>query len=317
MGLAILFLIIYFIFPMGIFKLLNMIKDYLKSYFFGRKRSTSAVRAQEVKESLSQKMTKRIKFTLSDPRKNPLPNKKIFISIYLLGVALSIAGGFLGNWSILIASIIISYGAILFSVFTANKIVKEREKVMKRMLEVKGSKMRYANKEKGYIPTPASEFRILQWDEDLITPIKMHIYLPTDFDQLSKDSFLESFNLIFGSNGQWIEDKEDEEYQGFNYVKGVASIRTTKKLPQRADWHERYLNKKDVHWSFFPLALGAENGVPVYNEELDIVEHVLGFAVNGGQEKLSKKNGVVLGSEVTSSPQVLIAGGTRLEGENP
>lgn len=309
MGLAILFLILYLIFPSGIFMLLRYVKDYLKSYFFGRKKSSTAV-VQNVKEGLNQKVKKRIKFTMADPRKNPIPFKKVFIAIYLLGLSVSILGGFLGSWSLLLVAIMISYISFIFSIITSNKIVSEREQVMKRMLELKGSKMRFVNREKGSVPSPATEFKVLEWGDDLVSPVKMHLYMPTDFDILQVDSFLESFNLIFGSNGQWIADDTDETYGGFDFNAGVAAIKVTPPLPQMANWHERYLNKKEVHWSFFPLALGAENGVPVYNEELEVTEHVLGFAVNGGQEKLSKKNGVVLGKEVTSSPQILIAGGT-------
>lgn len=310
MGLAILFLILYLFLPLGIFKLLRMAKDYLINYFFGRRRSKSAVNAKAMKEGLNQKLSKRIKFTMADRRKEPVPFKLVFMGIYAVGLATSVLGGFLGNWSLLLVAIMISYTAFIFSAISANKIVAERDQVLKRMLELKGSKMKFVNREKGAIPSPATEFKILEWGDDLVSPTRMYLYMPTDFDILEVDRFLESFNLIFGSNGQWISDDTDETYGGFDFNAGVAAIKVTPPLPQMAQWHERYLNEKEVHWSFFPLALGAENGVPVYNEELDIIEHVLGFAVNGGQEKLSKKNGVVLGREVTSSPQTLIAGGT-------
>lgn len=310
MGSAILFLILFFIVPPGIFVVSKYLKDYLKSYLFGRKRSATAIRNEAMKEGLNKKASKRIKFTMTDPRKKPIPFRIVFILIYLTGAIIAFVGGFNSNWMALPISFLAAYIAFIFSIITANKIVSERDVVLKRMLELKGSKMRFVNKDKGYIPTPASEFKVLEWNEDLITPTKMYLYMPTDFDILEVDGFLESFNLVFGGKGQWIADDTDEQYGGFDFNAGVAAIRTSTPLPQIAMWHERYLDPKDVHWSYFPLALGSENGVPVYNEELDIVEHVLGFAVNGGQEKLSKKNGVVLGKEVTSSPQVLIAGGT-------
>lgn len=259
-----------------------------------------------MKEGLNKKAAKRIKFTIKDPRKKPIPFRIIFIVIYIAGAAVSFIGGLNGSWKALFLSFGIAYIAFIFSIITANKIVSERDVVLKRMLELKGSKMRFINREKGSIPTPDSEFKVLEWNEDLTTPTKMYLYMPTDFDILEVDGFLESFNLIFGGKGQWIADDTDEQYGGFDFNAGVAAIRTSTPLPQIAMWHERYLNPKDIHWSYFPLALGSENGVPVYNEELEITEHVLGFAVNGGQEKLSKKNGVVLGKEVTSSPQVLI-----------
>ena len=282
------------------------LKEYLKMYLFGRRRSATALRNQTAKEGLNRKASKRIKFTLNDPRKKPVPFRIIFILIYVVGLAIAVLAGVTSDWRFLIVSFLVAYGAFLFAIITANRIVSERDQVLKRILELKGSKMKFMNREKGSIPTPASEFKVLEWSEDLLSPVKMHLYMPTDFDILEVDSFLQSFNLIFGSNGQWIADDSDELHGGFDFNAGVAAIKVSPPLPQMAMWHERYLNPKDVHWSYFPLALGAENGVPVYNDELEITEHVLGFAVNGGQEKLSKKNGVTIGSEITSAPQVLI-----------
>lgn len=285
-------------------------KDYLKSYFFGRRRSATAIRNEAMKEGFNKKASKRIKFTLKDTRKKPIPFRIIFLLIYTIGAVISFIGGLNGDWRFLLAAISIAYVALIFSIIAANKIVSERDVVLKRMLELKGSKMRFTNKDKGYIPSPTSEFKILEWSEDLLTPVKMYVYMPTDFDILEVESFLESFNLVFGGNGQWISDDTDKQYGGFDFNAGVAAIRVSTPLPKMAMWHERYLDPKDIHWSYFPLALGSENGVPIFNEELKQTEHVLGFAVNGGQEKLSKKNGVNIGPEVTSSPQALIAGGT-------
>lgn len=286
------------------------LKDYLVNYFFGRRRSSTAVRSDSTKEGINKKLSKRIKFTMRDTRKKPVPFKLIFILTYLTGATLAFFGGLNENINFLLVALAISYVNFIFSVISANGIVKKRDAVLKRMLELKGNKMRFVNKDKGSTPTPYSEFRVLEWSEDLKTPVKMHLFMPTEFDILQVDSFLESFNLNFGGNGQWISDDTDKQYGGFDFNAGVAAIKVSSPLPKMAMWHERYLNPKDVHWSFFPLALGSENGVPVFNDELNRTEHVLGFAVNGGQEKLSKKNEVVLGSEVTSSPQILIAGGT-------
>lgn len=310
MGMAIIFLILYLIIPPGIFMLAKFAKEKAKQAIFGRKKSSTAIKAEAQKEGINKKIIKRIKFTLKDPRNTPIPFRLIFLLIYIVGLIIATLGGYLSSGKLLLASVIIAYVAAVFSIITANKIVMERNQVIKRMLELKGSKMRFVNKEKGAIINPDSEFKILEWSEDLTHPTKMHLYMPTDFDILEVDRFLESFNLVFGSNGQWVSDDTDKTYGGFDFNAGVAAIKVSAQLPQRADWHERYLNKEDIHWSYFPLALGSENGVPVYNEELDITEHVLGFAVNGGQEKLSKSKDVIIGNEITSAPQVLIAGGT-------
>lgn len=306
----IIFVILYLFIPPGIFAFFKFFKEQAKYAIFGRKKNNTAIKQAAQKEGLNNKIIKRIQFTMHDPRNEPIPFKLVFIFIYLIGMGVSIYAGFADNWKLLLLSIMIAYISVIFSCVTANKIVTERDKVIKRMLELKGSKMRFVNKEKGAMVTPETEFKILKWSEDLVNPEKMYLFMPTDFDTLEVDQFLESFNLVFGGNGQWIADDTDKQYHGFDFNAGIAAIRVSPKLPSIAKWHERYIDPKNVHWSYFPLALGSENGVPVYNEELDITEHVLGFAVNSGQEKLSKKNGVEIGPEITSAPQILIAGGT-------
>ena len=310
MVLAILFIVLFLIIPYAILMAARAIKNSIKTMLFGRRKSKTAIRDEQLREGFNDKTFKRIRFTMKDPRNTPIPFRLVFLIIYIIGAVVAAVAGFNESGKLFFTSILIAYGAIVFAFVSANGIVTERDKVLARMVELKGSKMKLINKGKGKIATPESEFRILEWHEDLINPVKMHLYMPTDFDILSVDSFLESFNLIFGINGQWISDSNDKEYGGFDFSAGVAAIRVSGKLPAIAMWHERYLNHEDIHWSYFPLALGSENGVPVYNEELGKTEHVLGFAVNSGQEKLSKKNGVHIGSEITAAPQILIAGGT-------
>lgn len=303
----ILFAIMYLIIPPGIFVLIKLGKDRLKYVMFGRRRSSTAIRAETQKDGINKEISKRLKFTIKDPRNAPIPFRLIFLAIYISGLIIAGLAGWQSSSKLLGISIIIAYVSMIFSLISANRIVVEREQVLKRMLELKGSKMKLRDREKGMIPRIDREFKITEWHEDLINPIKMEIYMPTDFDLLSVDGFLESFNLIFGANGQWVSD---DNSGGFDFNAGVASIRVSPKLPQIAMWHERYLDPKHIHWSYFPLALGSENGVPLVNEETGETERVLGFAVNSGQEKLSKKNGVNIGPEIVAAPQVLVAGGT-------
>ena len=310
MGKIILFVVLYFIVPPGIFAGAKALKSYIKSQMFGRKQSKTAITQGNIREGLNEKISKRIKFTLKDPRNSPIPFRLIFVLIYITGAIVAGIGGALGKFSILMIALLIQYVDVIFAYGSANEIVTERDTVLRRMVELKSSKMKLVNKGKGIITRPSDEFKILKWSDDLVHPEKMHIYMPTDFDLLSINQFLESWNLVFGSEGQWIADKSDKQYGGFDFNAGVASLRVSPKLPQRADWHTRYLDPEHIHWGFFPLAIGSENGVPIYNEEIDATEHVLGFAVNSGQNKLSAKNDVVIGAEITSAPQVLIAGGT-------
>lgn len=310
MGTAILFFILYMVIPPGIFILGKFVKNQIKYTLFGRKQSRTAIRKEAEKEGFNRKASKRIRFTLKDPRNKPAPFRLLFVLTYFIGAGVALFGGLKDNWVFLLVAVFIAYFAMALSYLSANAIVSERDQVLKRMLELKGSRMRLVNKDKDAIVTPESEFRVLKWGEDLVNPVKMHLYMPTNFDILEVDSFLESFNLIFGGNGQWISDDTDKEYGGFDFNAGVAAIRVSPKLPQLAMWHERYLNPEYIHWSYFPLALGSENGVPIYNEEDDTTERVLGFAVNSGQEKLAKQKGFKIGREITAAPQILIAGGT-------
>lgn len=309
MGKILLYIVLYAILPPILLVSVRALKEYIKRQLFGARRSKTAI-VQDVREGFNEKLNKRVKFTIKDPRNEPVPYRLVFLIILIAGLIVAVVASIIGKIGILFTAFLIHYISYGFSYITADKIVKERDEVLKRMIELKASKMRLANKEKGAIPRPENEFKILEWADDLVNPKKMYIFMPTEFDILAVDSFLESWNLIFGGQGQWIADRDDEQYGGFNFNSGVAALKVSPPLPQRADWHTRYLNPEHIHWSFFPLAIGSENGVPIYNEEIDAVEHVLGFAVNSGQNKLSKKNGVTLGTEITSAPQVLIAGGT-------
>lgn len=310
MGKMLLFIILYIALPPFIIVGGKVFKNYMKTALFGRRRSKTAIAIEAEKEGLSEKISKRVKFTMSDSRKDPVPFKIIFIAIYVAGLMVSAIAGLMNSFKIFLFSLVIAYGAITFAYVSANKIVSARDEVLKRMLELKGTKMKHLNRGAGKRATINNELKVIEWSEDLVNPAKMHIYMPTDFDIMAVDSFLQSFNLIFGSQGQWVADKGDKDYGGFDFNKGVAAIKVTPPLPQLAKWHTRYLNPEKVHWSFFPLAIGSENGIPIYNEETGRVEPVLGFSVNSGQNKLSAKNGDTIGDEIVAAPQILVGGGT-------
>ena len=286
----------------------KMLKEQIKYELFGR-RSRTKINAVK-KEGLNKKLSKRIKFTMKDPRKTPIPFKIVFITIHLVGAGLAGFAGFADIWPLLFLSYFVYLAATIFSIVTSNDIVKRRDIVIERMLEKKREQIKLVDKEAINNGNYQSEFRILSWHDDLVNPSSLHLYLPTSFTPEQIDDFLYSFNTLFGENGSWIANIDDEQYKGFDFIAGVASIKTTEKLPTIAMWDEKYLNPAQIHWGYFPLALGSENGVPLENKETGEIEHVLGFSVNSGQEKLSKKNGVNIGAEITSAPQILIAGGT-------
>lgn len=309
MGRGLRFLIMYLAIPPFVLWFGKMMKDQFKYSLYGRKRSQTAI-AQEAEAGFNARLKERKDFTKRDPRTKPIPYKIIYIAIYALGAIGSfIVGTFDFKFKYAALMWLFNFGSMAFSYITADEIVVERKKVLERMLSLKQSKMGLVSESKSN-PILPDEIEVLEWHDDLITPKRLYLYMPTTFDSLQVTSFLESFNLIFNSHGQWIANMEDENYTGFDFNAGVASLRVSPPLPQRADWHERYLLNEKVHWSFFPLAIGSENGIPIENEETGKVEHVLGFAVNSGQNKLSAKQGVTIGSEIVAAPQILIAGGT-------
>ena len=311
MGKLIFAVIMYFAIPPTIMALGKVFKDRMKFAIYGRQRSRTAL-AQKQNEGLNRKIKKRLNFSIRDPRQKPIPYRLIFLGIYFTGAIVAGLSAFFGGFKLFLLSILFAYGAVIFSYVTTNKIITERDVTLERMLELKLTKMRSASgsKDRSSLLNIDEELKVIEWDKDLVTPVKMHLYMPTSFDSLEVAGFLESFNLVFNSAGQWVANTDDEHYKGFDFNAGVASIRVSPKLPERADWHIRYLESPEVHWSFFPLAIGSENGVPILNEETGKIEHVLGFAVNSGQEKLSRKRGTRIGNEMTSAPQILIAGGT-------
>lgn len=309
MSRGLIFVLLYFAIPPLSLKIGKMMKDQAKYSIYGRQRSRTAIN-QDAEAGFNARLAERKAFTKRDPRTKPIPFKIMYLGMLIVG---AIASFFIGlfelkfKWAML--AWLINFGSMAFSYITADEIVVERNKVLERMLSLKHSKMGLVSDSKSN-PILQEEIQVIEWHDDLVTPRKLYLYMPTTFDSLQVNGFLESFNLIFNSHGQWIANMEDETHRGFDFNAGVASLRVSPPLPQRADWHERYLLNEKVHWSFFPLAIGSENGIPIENEETGKIEHVLGFAVNSGQNKLSAKQGVIIGSEIVAAPQVLIAGGT-------
>jgi hypothetical protein len=166
--------------------------------------------------------------------------------------------------------------------------------------------MGYSSKSKEY----SEEFQILKWADDNVSPLKIRLMLPTRFDPLNENALLEKVSNLFGIDGaRWVADMSDEDVPGFDYNLGLATIAMTAPLPNRADWNERYLTHSAVHWGFFPMALGSENGLQLENEDGKI-EHVLGYDPIGQASKFAEKQGVQVGPEIVAAPHALIAGGT-------
>lgn len=247
-----------------------------------------------------------------DTRKSyNIPNKAIVGNVYLVGFILSIVSAFSGTVVLLFVSLLFPFITVGIARIIFSPIKKEREIVLDKIHSLKRDRMGLKEKGKGadFSLTPKnSEFEVLAWDTDFVSPTKLRLFLPTNFDPISEGAFLEQFNVYLSKgSAKWAPDRTDPKDRGWNYGAGHVTLMRMPPLPLRAPWNERYLLNDNIAWSYFPLALGVENGVKITNEETGQDEYVLGFDVAGDQRK---KKGVQVGEEVVMAPQVLIAGST-------
>lgn len=272
----------------------------------GRNQSKTMLR-QQPKPTLSQNAKRAVSFTIKEENRGN--NKMTFILILILGLILSVATVLL-NMSIIITVLtwLIPAVAIGYSMATSKDVMKARDEFYERVVAVKRDKMGLVRGKDVNGPL-TDEVLVRKW-VDLTIPDNLLIKMPESFDAIRESQFMSAFNEKMSANGRWVADRDDEEYGGFNYQKGYAVLKRVKPLPRRADWHEKWVLNDRVAWSFFPLAIGSENGVPVIDPETGEEVHVLGFALGSHQNKLADKMGFQVGDEITSSPQVLIAGGT-------
>lgn len=288
----------------------QLTKRWLQQMMYGR-RSKTAYRQEVKKETFASKLYKRLKFTIREDKRSTkgVSNKLIVISILLIGALVAFLAGTMQSWSMLFLAIIIQLIGLGISSAFSKAILTKREEILDRMLSLKQQRMGIIGDAKKGVHL-AENIKVIEWGEDYIHPAKLHMYMPTSFDSPRVSDFMTFFNQLFNTKGVWVQNLNDEQYEGFDFQAGVASLRVTPPLPGRADWHERYLFDDNIAWSFFPLALGSEGGVPITNPETGAIEHILGFDVNGEQGKLMGKRGLHAGPDMTASPQALVAGAT-------
>lgn len=318
MGLALFFVILYMtITPLALTGL-RQLRFYLMQSIYRRRNDVlKQMYRTQSKWSIIKEYTR---FTLKEDKRSAkvfkrelkATNSFVYIVIYVLGLLLSVAAGLLNNLSLFVIALIFLMTSQMFSNVTSKPILKKRREIIESMIIKKRAGMGLFTDGKGEVD-PSNEIVVRDWGEDLMSPRSILLTMPPTFSPMSQANFMESWNEIFNSNGVWVSDMLDEEYPGFDFNAARATIRTVKPLPRRADWHEKYLFNEGIAWSFFPLAVGSENGVPIDvigdTGEVESV-HVLGFALNSEQQKLSGKLGVQLGPDTVSAPQVLISGGT-------
>lgn len=261
------------------------------------------------------KIKERIGFTFKDKRATKIGKKEgvgpqrriVFFVLWLIGLALFVAAP-LATWHFYLAGVVFFLFALGFGLRSPHDVIVTRERIYNRMFDIGRSKLSIPGKYEG---NPKAVVTVVDWNE-YIKPVEVRFMVPTTFGQEGEEGFLRQFNQVFGSETAWVpKDDPDKGTSGWNYEKGEVTLRAVPPLPQSANFSEHYITDPAIAWSFFPIALGVENGVELKNPETGEVENVLGFDFSGNQAKLGKKMGVKVTSKLASAaPMVLIGGGT-------
>lgn len=268
------------------------------------------------RERLSYTMKDKRDFSLSsgkkkkdgEPSSSKIQNRQMLFILWAVGLVVVVVGGFLSNWYILAAGYIIFFFAVGFGITVSKDMIEARKRIMTRLFEIANSKLGIGQE---YAENPGAVIKVLEWSDPL-KPAKIEFTVPTTFNaEMGEEGFLRQFNQVFGQETTWVpfDDKETGK-PGWNYEEGIATFYAVPPLPTMAKWAEHYVTGEGVAWSFFPIALGVENGLSLPNPETGEVENVLGFDFSGEQTSVAKKHGLKVGGEITTSPMAFVGGGT-------
>lgn len=271
------------------------------------------------------KWSGRLKFTRGDkrqfvlgkpkegkqPKTLPLSRRQAYWGIRLLGLVFALLGGFLGLgkafFVLLVVAFIFYWISIFYGYFSANGLMTAREQLIKKMFSVARAKL---NQSSEYEANPQQVVRVVEW-RDMIKPEKIEFDIPDTFGEEGIEGFMKLFNQNFGRETAFVAaDNEETGDPGWDFDKGVATIKAVPPLPRLAKWDEHYVINEAVAWSFFPIALGVEHGVELPNPQTGEAENVLGFDLSGEQAKLGAKMGIKVAPTITTSPMVLVGGTT-------
>lgn len=290
------------------------------------KRYNSQLRAkEEPMQTKWSKMQPRLSYALSDKRalftkkaedvdiddepKKPLLSRRVFlILLFVVSFVSPFALLYLGFYIYgLIAPLVLFFSAITFGLKSPVAIMQKREKMYKNMYQIIQSTI---GVEKEMAGDYNAVIKVKKWAADGLTPLRIDIAVPPTFNAAGELGFIEQFNQVYGTSNAWVARSAEEGVPGWDYENNVVHMYSVPPIPQSAPWSERYVLDPGISWSFFPLGLAAENGVEMKNPETGKNEYVIGFDVAGEQAKYSKKAGYAMGSEIVTSPMLLIAGGT-------
>lgn len=301
----------------GMFIVLRLLTYLQKKMWVERK----AAKAPKTKAALAsipkplwQVWKPRIRFTLKDKRPMKIgkkaggpPNRTVFFGLFLLGLGLSVAGAFTSMFLLIGIGYFTFFVAIVFAVRAAKEVLETRANVVRKMFEIGSSKGLISSE---YSDQPEAVIDVVEWN-DYVKPQKVVYQVRTEFAAAGEEAFLMQFNQIFGNETAWVPSDDPETgAPGWNYDEGKATFHAVPPLPQMAPWDEHYVLSEGVAWSFFPLALGVENGIELPNPKTGEVENVLGFDLSGEQVKVGKKAGIKVSPSITTSPMALVGGGT-------
>lgn len=260
------------------------------------------------KERLS--FTMKDKRTVSIGKKNAeseggIQNRIMFFLIWAFGLVATVVPVYLEQWVWASIGPVLFMIAIIFGIASANSVIKARHRMYERMFEIAQNKLGLRTKD---ARTPQEALTVMEWG-DILTPRKIRFKVPTTFGEEGEEGFLRMFNQLFGQVTAWVVYNDPESGKpGWDYEEGFVTIRSVPPLPTMAPWDERYVLNEGIAWSFFPLALGVEDGVELVNPETGEPENVLGFDVAGEQGKVGNKAGISVAGNIVSTPHSLIAG---------
>lgn len=266
-------------------------------------------------KTLMYSINRALRFTISNKSKVALPqmSKKkeqkflpgqdrfYLISIYLFGLTLSLVSDFTQKPSFFLMSIAVFFVSIFYSLITSRKPLENRDKLFRKMAEVASSGLGLDKKKA--LEDPYSIVNVTKWANPL-QPTEIKFPIPMTFDHFAGPSFIEKFNQFFGRSYTWVTNGDE----GWDYEENIVTLTAVAPLPNKAPWSEHYVLTKGIAPSFFPIALGSENGVEIPNPHRNgEVENVLGFDVQG---TMMNSKEFKVGPEISASPQGLVGGGT-------
>ena len=216
-----------------------------------------------------------------EPKKTLVNRSFLYVFLLLSGIVSAPLLMYLEMymWA-LIVPFVLFYAGISYGLNSPVKIMKQHDLMYDKMYKIVSSKI---GVEEEYRNNPRAIINVTKWAVDRVTPIAIDIKVPANFSSGSQQAFMEQFNQIYGTNNAWVARSLKEKEPGWDYEKGVVHLFAVPPIPTIAPWHERYVLDENIAWSFFPVGLGAENGVPMINPETGKKENVLGFDVSGNQ----------------------------------